>query len=344
MYYSILIILSIVTLSFGVIYSKTVTNDELSKSLGIPLEGIKLKMEKVFRLVDIDQDGSINKTEAALFVVRLNHNVNDAAMRLEIETLDLNKDGVITLAEILSSYDTDVDSQDRLAVDETKKRFVVVDKDKNGELTPEEVSLLMTPGKDSELTRLEIADIIKAHDKNGDDLISLAEYLAETVDATPEEKKHLEDDFKTYDTNHDGYVDAHELNDTLFQSLDDPNKQADEMWADLVGDDNKKVSLEDMLNHLALWATSRLTDVGELLRFPESYKLGTVFNNLSGSPDSKLLPDDLSDELDDDAMSEDRSDELDLDDDNFDSESDDLPREHEDIHEKTLNSIERDEL
>eukprot|EP00745_Piridium_sociabile_P013762 TRINITY_DN201_c0_g1_i2.p1 TRINITY_DN201_c0_g1~~TRINITY_DN201_c0_g1_i2.p1 ORF type:complete len:178 (-),score=31.10 TRINITY_DN201_c0_g1_i2:222-755(-) len=146
----------------------------------------------------------------------------------------------------------------------------------DGMLQIEEFAKLLHVGENPKLLELEVAEILKAQDKNGDQAIDYEEFRG-NEEAYDEES--IRKEFGEYDANGDGEVDKGEIVEMIVKhGKPDHQREAETLIADS-SESGDSISLEDMLNNADTIASSKLTDYGEMLRYPEEFDLGLPFSS-----------------------------------------------------------------
>ncbi|KEP59832.1 UNVERIFIED_CONTAM: calcium binding protein precursor, putative [Hammondia hammondi] len=273
------------------------SGEKLAELMQMDLKDIKERMLALFDLIDTNQDNAIDTEEAKEWSAKLKNAMHQHQVRMEFQAIDKDNDGKVSLSELEATY---VDSLDQKQLEQHKKeveqRFKTVDKDKDGLLDLAEIRILMDPGKDDGLMKIEIEEILNAQDKNGDRKITVTEFIETegTGSLSDVEKTELEKEFKSYDLNADGAIDVEELQ----QIIKDPHSHEIRMLLEEFTKDLKdgKVGREQWEKDFESFAVSMLTDNGEVLRFPEDYS-GIEFPFKTAVPQVDVDDEDKHDEL-----------------------------------------------
>mmetsp|Transcript_31213 Transcript_31213/g.71259 ORF Transcript_31213/g.71259 Transcript_31213/m.71259 type:complete len:305 (-) Transcript_31213:73-987(-) len=192
---------------------------------------------ELHRLMDKDHDGVVTKEE----VLETSESMRRAANKIEVQTymedLDQNKDGKLSLEEVLKDIDKDMTDGElqHYKAAETKK-FEASDINHDGVLDEEEVPKLFDLG-DEQNVEQSTREILKEKDVDGDGELNKEEFLNTHPD---------EEEFNLVDTDHNGKVSATELNE--WQSGNLHTRQALEEFIKVVdknGDGN--ITQEEML-------------------------------------------------------------------------------------------------
>ncbi|KAL8427868.1 hypothetical protein Efla_006617 [Eimeria flavescens] len=268
------------------------SGEKLAELMQLSLGEIKERMQAIFSLVDADSDGVITEAEAEAWSMKLKEAMHKHQVKQEFASIDKNADGKITLEELETTY---IDGSDAATKDahreEVRKRFAAVDKDDSGSLSLEEVTILMDPGKDETLMKIEVDEIMAAQDKDNDRQISLEEFLTNEGGALSDsELQELKKEFASYDKNGDGKVDEEELRAVIR----DPHAHDLQQMLQALQQQMKdgKITKDQWSADFEAFAVSVLTDNGEVLRFPEEYEgLDLPFKGITSGQDEEELLD-----------------------------------------------------
>ncbi|CRG96144.1 endoplasmic reticulum-resident calcium binding protein, putative [Plasmodium gallinaceum] len=251
------------------------SNEKVMDILGMNIQGAKERLEKIFHIIDKNNDMILSDAELEIWSNFVKNEVFLKQVQVEMKQIDSDKDGFISLAELNDAFSQNLDEKEVEKHSEgLLKRFQIVDKDKDSKLNINEVGLLIDPVKDEELKELEISEILDHHDINKDGKISLEEFKQTRTD-DPNSKKDDDvalDDFNFFDSNKDGFIDKEEIIKVYF----DPSHETGSININEIKDgifEGKEISY-DLWNEKALKiAVTSLTDYGDIIRFPEDFKL-----------------------------------------------------------------------
>ncbi|SOV15397.1 endoplasmic reticulum-resident calcium binding protein [Plasmodium sp. gorilla clade G2] len=270
-------------------------DDQVKDILGLKIDGAKERIEKLFHLIDKNNDKEITEEELTTWSNFLKNEIFLKQVQAEMGQIDSDKDGFISLNELNDAFAQNLDPKEVEKHSEgLLKRFQIVDKDKDGKLSINEVGLLIDPMKDEELKELEINEILEHHDVNKDGKISLDEFKQTRSDESSGVKKDDEmalDDFNFFDTNKDGFIDKEEIIKVYF----DPAHESGAINVNEIKEnifEGKKITY-DLWNEKALkLAVTSITDYGDVIRYPEDFKLDIGTNVTLPTARSRAFDDD----------------------------------------------------
>ncbi|EDO08313.1 EFh_CREC superfamily protein [Babesia bovis T2Bo] len=236
---------------------------------GLTREQVDARMVKLFNIIDENKDGEVTSTELEKFNSRNLQRVQNMQLEQEMQMMDKNKDGFVDFEEISISFPPEAGTPEDF-MEGLQRRFNVADKDGNGKLNKTEVYILLNPAHDESMLDLEVKDIMLTHDKNGDGLISIEEYLS----SKPEEEQDdefLEAEFKPFDLNNDGLLSILEIIAAFKEEARDTLETNLEDVIAIIGEG--PIDFATWNKHALELSTSSITDHGELLRHPEDYDI-----------------------------------------------------------------------
>ncbi|SCN60130.1 endoplasmic reticulum-resident calcium binding protein, putative [Plasmodium chabaudi chabaudi] len=292
-------------------------NDVQIKDIfGLTGDEVKERLTKLFGVIDKNQDKVLSDEEISAWFEYVKNEVFLKQVQIEMKQIDADKDGFISLPELNDAFSQNLDPKEvEKHADGLLKRFQIVDKDKDNKLNLNEVGLLIDPMKDNDLKELEINEILEHHDTNKDGKISVDEFK-ETRSDDPNMKKDDElalDDFNFFDVNKDGFIDREEIVKVYF----DPSNDAATLNLNDVKNnifEGKPITF-DLWNEKSLkFAVTSLTDYGDVIRYPQDFKLDIGKNVVLPSSKHRMgddilnLDTDLSDGKDKEDESGDASD------------------------------------
>ncbi|CRG99962.1 endoplasmic reticulum-resident calcium binding, putative [Plasmodium relictum] len=251
------------------------SDDKVMEILGLNIQGAKERLEKIFHIIDKNNDKVLSVEELETWSNFVKNEVFLKQVQVEMKQIDTDKDGYISLTELNDAFSQNLDEKEVEKHSEgLLKRFQIVDKDKDNKLNINEVGLLVDPVRDEELKELEISEILEHHDVNKDGRISLEEFKQTRTD-DPNSKKDDDmalEDFNFFDSNKDGFIDKEEIVKVYF----DPSHETGSININEIKEgvfEGKEITY-DLWNEKALKiAVTSLTDYGDIVRYPEDFKL-----------------------------------------------------------------------
>ncbi|KAK1444464.1 hypothetical protein BgAZ_103700 [Babesia gibsoni] len=232
-------------------------------------EETEARMGRLFHIIDVNGDGLVDNNEMETFNRDNLQKIQGIQLEHEMEMIDTNKDGFIEFQELSENFPPESGSYESF-VDGLTRRFEVADKNKDGKLNKEELYVMLNPARDEAMLQLEVREIMQAHDKNGDGLISIAEYTASKTD-NDDVGEFLESEFKPFDLNNDGFLSEAELVSAFMEEAkEDYETNLEDVHA-IIGEG--PVDRDTWMKHAMELSTSSITDHGELLRFPSDYNI-----------------------------------------------------------------------
>ncbi|XP_953325.1 uncharacterized protein TA10510 [Theileria annulata] len=247
-------------------------------------------MLQLFDKIDLNSDGVLSKSELDTFSTTLSKVISDRQLANEMETIDKDKDGKVSLEELLAAFSIEVGEEDALNNKEPLiQRFKVADKNKDGHLDLPELGDLINPSRSPELLKLEVDDVLKAHDSDGDGKISYDEYK-KYRNEDGEDETQSSNDFKQFDKDGDGYLTRSELEDVYKEEEEfDSFTMYDDVTSIVGSTSNLFLFLFSLDLTRELWekhsdelSRSSVTDFQEVLEHPADY--GLTFEVPSETP------------------------------------------------------------
>eukprot|EP00403_Amphidinium_massartii_P017688 CAMPEP_0178411020 /NCGR_PEP_ID=MMETSP0689_2-20121128/21281_1 /TAXON_ID=160604 /ORGANISM="Amphidinium massartii, Strain CS-259" /LENGTH=296 /DNA_ID=CAMNT_0020032217 /DNA_START=87 /DNA_END=974 /DNA_ORIENTATION=- len=174
----------------------------------------------LYQLMDKDSDGTITLDEAFKVSEEMRLQVAKREVAAFMEDMDTNKDGKISLTEILrdvtqsddEEFNSDVIAKYKAL--ETKK-FNAADQDHDGELDASELPAMFHPGAYGPVVELEAKDTMQGKDQDGDGELTAEEFW--DGDKVDDEDIPVSDedmaDFQKLDKDHSGKLSLSELKD-----------------------------------------------------------------------------------------------------------------------------------
>lgn len=138
-------------------------------------EDQKQEIEDVFKIIDENCNGSIDKNELAKGLRCLGLNPTNSDIKNLLDEFDTNNDGVLNLEEFAALYHKY--TQSNISVeDELAEQFKKLDVNGDGTIDVEELKKVLMYG-DEKLSEDEVEDVLKEFDINGDGKITLEEFV-----------------------------------------------------------------------------------------------------------------------------------------------------------------------
>jgi len=177
--------------------------------LGVEPEWQALTEERftaIFKKMDLNSDGKIPVDELHLFSRDMNTKRAEQAMENIMEDSDTNKDGRVSLEEMLADQGN---PDDDVHQEQQKLKFTAADKDKDGFLDKREAAMFMYPDSDPEVEAAMAQGEIQRKDTNKDGKLDIKEFYDLEVSSDLESGEKQE--FAVLDKNEDNFLDAKEI-------------------------------------------------------------------------------------------------------------------------------------
>ncbi|UKJ89866.2 hypothetical protein MACJ_003120 [Theileria orientalis] len=227
------------------------------------------KMLQLFDRIDLNSDGVLSKDELDKYSSKLSKVISNRQLANEMATIDRDRDGNVTFNELLAAFSNEVGEEDASQNKEPLKlRFNLADKNKDGMLSLEELGDLVNPSRNADLLDLELNDVIKAHDEDGDGKISFTEYKKYRTENGEDETQSLSD-FKQFDKNSDGFLTKDELAEAYKEEGEFDSFPIFDDVTNVIG--SAKVTRDAWKSHANELSKTAVTDFGEMLLRPEDY-------------------------------------------------------------------------
>eukprot|EP00747_Dinoflagellata_sp_TGD_P210916 gnl/TRDRNA2_/TRDRNA2_84138_c0_seq1.p1 gnl/TRDRNA2_/TRDRNA2_84138_c0~~gnl/TRDRNA2_/TRDRNA2_84138_c0_seq1.p1 ORF type:complete len:248 (-),score=91.64 gnl/TRDRNA2_/TRDRNA2_84138_c0_seq1:56-799(-) len=183
-------------------------------------------MQKVHEILDVDANGKVSIEEMLAHQKKMRKEAALKDISMAFEDMDADNDGKISLAETMN----DMQGEEQLEEDDFAKaqkkleeeKFHASDKDKDGFLSAEELSVFMNPDIDESTLDISTKHALQSKDLDGDGLLNTTEFwlgdmlrtMTDMEDPPPEEISDEEvKEFEKLDSNGDGKIDLKELRD-----------------------------------------------------------------------------------------------------------------------------------
>lgn len=272
------------------------TTERVQDMLGMDINEVKERVVKLFSIIDKNNDKIIDDSELESWTTFVKNEVFLKQVNNEMKQIDLDKDGFITLSELNEAFSQNLDGEELEKHSAgLLKRFQIVDKDKDGKLNINEVAILVNPMKDEQLKELEVTEIMEHHDLDKDQRISLEEFKqtrsGEIINKKEDEALVLED-FNFFDTNKDGFIDKEEIFSVYFDSSNDTGAVNVKELRSYVFE-TKEITFDLWNEYASKIAVTAITDFGDVIRYPEDFKLDIGKNIVVPSAKTSMDEDDL---------------------------------------------------
>jgi len=215
------------------------------------------KMEAMHKKMDIDGDGKVSLREFFEFN-KLTFNHMAAKESANMEMYDTNKDGKVSLEEMMNIFQDDSDTsllsddkkkeheEDKKSQEQqTKERFEAADTNKDGQLDKNELGHFDHPQASPDVLKALVKARVKRKDQDGDGKLDSNEYFAD--------EDGDEETFSKMDVDADGKLSEEELymQETKENHVHSAFKA---LLADADTDKDSHLSLDEFLKHMPLIA------------------------------------------------------------------------------------------
>jgi len=245
----------------------------------LPTAEVKEKLRALFPKIDIDNDNQVSMTELYGWIEQhmKKHVLHGTDVRLS--ELDTNEDGKVSWEEyravefppsLEKGLSGPVLTELREIILRDKRRFEFADTDGDKLLSREELTLFLHPEESKRMTSYLVKENLDIFDRDNDGKVSLEEYLATETQALSESsRKRIAKSFKEeLDKNQDGYIDQKEMRHWILPGVAEDPIQAEADHLMKLGDENEDemLSVEEIVKRHGLFAGSRVTKYGDLLK------------------------------------------------------------------------------
>eukprot|EP01069_Polyplicarium_translucidae_P012120 Polyplicarium_translucidae@DN4762_c0_g1_i1.p1 len=271
-------------------------------------EEFRSRFKEVMLRIDTDKDGAVSRLEAIGWLDGLTVHAAMRAIVNEFQSIDSDHNGFVTVDELMAAYEaanTEQQPTESLK-DHINSRFRAADLNQDSALTLREMAFFAHPVSSPEVLRVEAKDVMQIHDENNNSAVDFEEFLKQATasDPDPDEKNEetYRKEFEAHDTDGDGKLSV----DEVYSALLNPHKRQIEAAVQSVFDvlanagDIEDANADNMLisameEHAEAFIASPLLDMGELVRFPETYNFEPPFTfmNVKGAEPMAFSEDDL---------------------------------------------------
>jgi len=254
-------------------------------------EEIKSRLEKVFKKIDANGDGQLDRNELIGHTFKALYAMDEVEAEDEFTDADQDADDHVSWSEFVFEFygleredeenildmDTDTGTEFNRMYARDKGRFHAADADSDGKLNLMEFSRFKNPLKSADLKDMAIEWALRDVDKNSDKKISMEEFMSDYLTQPVGNLEHYDEDFleeeKTrftddFDRDGNGFIEGEELKfwigpDNTEIAIEETDHIID--MSDENGDN--LISLEEMLGNHDLWVDSDATQFGQQLRW-----------------------------------------------------------------------------
>jgi len=165
--------------------------------------------------IDKDKDGKASMMEALNYATEMIKILASKEVPHHLEGMDANKDGKLSLDELLSETrqsseygDEEREEVVKLAIEVEKAQFKVADADQDGFLSAEELPSFLTPEIHDGVLEVTVKHTLATKDKDGDNQLSPAEWFEQDLEDLSDQEK---EDFKNMDEDGNGFLNLEEV-------------------------------------------------------------------------------------------------------------------------------------
>ncbi|XP_063799630.1 reticulocalbin-2 isoform X2 [Pseudophryne corroboree] len=265
--------------------------EEVEEFAELSPEEQQKRLKSIIKKIDLDADGYLTEEELSLWIQSsFKHYVLEDTKE-QFAEVDIDDDGIVTWEEYnMHMYDRIIDySEDTVLEDveeesfrlihlKDKKRFDHADRDNISGLNLSEFTDFEHPEETDHMLEFVIEGALEEHDKDGDNFVSLEEYLGEyTKDADVAEDPQwviVERDrfVNDYDKDGDGKLNPTELLSWIVpNNIGVSQEEANHLVESIDQDGDGKLSEYEILQNRDIFLTSEATDYGRQLQDEHFY-------------------------------------------------------------------------
>jgi len=235
---------------------------------------------------DNNKNGVIEKDELHEWIMSSFAIVDHEEATERLTEDDINKDGKVTLAEILEKQygyseadiaafekdakedeDDDDAAETAAMLKEEKVKFDVADLNKDGTLDEKEFQAFYLPHNYPHMYDVELQRSMNDMDKNKDGFISKDEFVM-AEDSVEEQRADEEKQFGELDTNGDGKLSKEEMKPWVLTDNESIAKEeVEHLLTECDKDSDGQLTIDEIIEKADEFATSSATDYGRVLHF-----------------------------------------------------------------------------
>lgn len=241
-------------------------------------EDAKRRLKEMLKKVDLNSDFSIDFDELRDWIDKQRISYMWETHDMLINRDDEDKDGDISWLEYKHAHygkwdgTTEVDPKLQVKIDKTEKKFKIADINQDGKLNRDEYGYFRHPeeSRDQRLQDIAIDEVIDDMDQNDDRKIDQEEFLGQYVGEDGKPPEWVLDDRKHFnsklDKNKNGVLDRDEIRAWVLPDREDSVKESKHLISSADDNEDRKLSVEEILDHYSLFVGSTATDHGRALR------------------------------------------------------------------------------
>jgi len=241
-------------------------------------EEAKKRLRLMIGKVDTNQDGLVDFDELHIWIDHQRTAFMWDNIDMVISRDDEDKDTQISWLEYKHSHygnwddDSVLDKKLREKIEKAGKKFILADVNKNGRLDRDEYVYFRHPeeSRDELMNEIAIDEVIEEMDKDDNQIIDLEEFLGqyedddgEAPDWVVEDRKHFKE---SLDHDKSGVLERKEMKEWILPRRQDTIDEANHLITAADDNEDKKLNMEEIIDHHELFVGSTATDHGRALR------------------------------------------------------------------------------